>query len=80
MNGVSNHWHIETWGIDKYKQFEGTKGLKEAMKPCHSRHLVDNVIDKYKGDILQQFPNYKDKFSRDARVIINGAKACSNEP
>lgn len=35
------------------------------------------VMDKYKDDVVKEFPKYK--FSRDARVIINGDKVCSSE-
>lgn len=68
-----NYWHIETRGIEE----KFTKVGK--LRPCHSRHEVDNVMDKYAGDLVREYPKYKGKFSREARVIINGYKVCTNE-
>ena len=42
--------------------------------------MVDKVMDMYQDDIVKLFPDFKGKFTRDARVIIDGAKVCSDEP
>lgn len=68
--------HIETWGIDKLTQFPFTKG---ELRPCKTRHLVDDVMDKYSADLVKLFPK-RSWFYRLARVIIDGYKECTDEP
>ena len=69
--------HVETWGTDYYNQFAFTKG---KLRPCKTRKAVDNVMDKYANDLVREFPKYKGKFTREARVIIKEDKFCSDEP
>ena len=72
-----NYWHLETWGANADQRWQFTE-IGE-LKPCATRYMVDKVMDKYQNDIVKQFPDYKGKFTRDARVIINGDKVCSDE-
>ncbi|KAJ4986534.1 hypothetical protein SVAN01_07970 [Stagonosporopsis vannaccii] len=71
-----NYMHIETWSTDPNNQFGFTKG---ELRPCKTRRLVDEVMDKYAADILKLFPDWG-WFHREAKVIINGYKDCTNEP
>lgn len=48
--------------------------------PCHTRDAIDKELDGYKDLCEQQFPDWKGRFSRDTRVIIDGWKVCTDEP
>ncbi|KAH6638827.1 hypothetical protein C7974DRAFT_421492 [Boeremia exigua] len=74
---IQNYLHIETWGTDYDHQFGFTVG---ELKPCKTRKLVDQVMDKYQGDLVGLFPEWKNSFKREAKVIINGFDSCTNEP
>ncbi|KAJ8105091.1 hypothetical protein OPT61_g10388 [Boeremia exigua] len=72
-----NYMYIETWSSDATNQFGFTKG---QLRPCKTCALIDDVMDKYEKDICDLFPEWNNWFSRDAKVILNGYKVCSNEP
>lgn len=57
-------------------QFGFTKG---ELKPCKTRHLVDEVMDKYKNDLVKLFPTWGE-WHREAKVIIDGYKSCTDKP
>ncbi|KAH6638828.1 hypothetical protein C7974DRAFT_409832 [Boeremia exigua] len=69
-------WHVLTGSAGHGKE----PSPFGYLRPCKTRTEVDAVMDKYKDDIVKEFPRYGKDFSRDARVIINGYKVCSDEP
>ncbi|KAF9691435.1 hypothetical protein EKO04_010920 [Ascochyta lentis] len=73
---LGNFWHIETWGADAVHQFSEFG----VLRPCRTRDEVDDVMDKYANDLTGFFPQWKNWFHRDARVIDDGYKVCTNEP
>lgn len=74
-----NAMHVETWGTNYGDQF-GDVSPKGKLRPCKSRTLVDKVMDSMKDDLVKEFPDWKDRFSRETRVIIDGYTVCTDEP
>jgi hypothetical protein len=69
---------IETWGTDEGNQFGDAS--PDYMKPCQTRQLVDEVMDSMKDRLVTEFPEWKDRFRRETRVIIDGFRICNGEP
>ena len=66
-----------------YCAFVGSRDFSEyemVLRPCKTRKEVDRVMDKYQGDLVKLFPQWKGPFKREAKVIINGYKDCTDEP
>ncbi|KAJ8110314.1 hypothetical protein OPT61_g6819 [Boeremia exigua] len=72
--GHANNWFLELWGDPSQFSQHGN------LKPCGTRAAVDAQLDRYRGDIEEQFPSWRGHFRRDTRVIIDGYKVCSDEP
>jgi hypothetical protein len=69
---------IETWGTDEGNQFGDVP--TNVMQPCKTRQLVDEVMDSMKDRVVTEFPEWKDKFRRETRVILDKFKICNGEP
>lgn len=74
-----NAMHVETWGTVYGDQFADVSP-KGSLQPCKTRPLVDKVMDSMKDDLVKEFPDWKDRFSREARVIIDSYRVCTDEP
>lgn len=72
---VPNSMLIETWGSDQGDRFEGAR--KETFRPCHTRPFVDEAMISKQQRLEELFPDFKGKFKRDAKVIIDGYTVCS---
>ncbi|KAJ4338171.1 hypothetical protein N0V87_004148 [Didymella glomerata] len=72
--GQENYWDVEFYGSPQQFSKHGN------LKPCATRPYIDHLLDMYKEQAEQYFPDWQGKFSRDTRVIIDGWKICSSEP
>jgi hypothetical protein len=72
----NNKLHIETWHVKDSKP-PFTKGI---LHPCKTRQYVDEVMDSKQKQLEDLFPQWKGKFHREAKVIIDGWKSCADDP